>query len=129
MISEMSWLEGDVVSVQIKLVYVLLMMILVAFIVYCCVLLCIFFQIDWENRLKGDMGRYCLVSVQGTGFRIQKQKGSYKYWFGYKFKAPGVRYEVGISIMCREIVRMNGSYPRGFYNDIKIFWMALRICL
>ena len=87
-------------------------------VVYCCVF---FVQIDWENRLKGDIGRDCLISVDGTDFRIQQQKGSYKYWFGYKFKAPGFRYEVGISIMCGDIVWMNGSTHVGLIRISKYF--------
>ena len=123
----MSWLEGDVViCVQIKIAYVFLNMILVEFIIYCSLLLCIFVLIFWENRLKGDIGRDCLISVNETDFQIHQQKGSYKYWFGYKFKVTGVRYAVRIFIMCGGIVWMNGTYPCEFYNNIKIFQMALR---
>ena len=53
MISTISWLEGDVVSVQIKLVYVFLMMILVAFIVYCCVFL---FRLIGRTGLREILG-------------------------------------------------------------------------
>ena len=29
-------------------------------------------QIDWDKRITGDLGNYCLVSVDGTDFRIQR---------------------------------------------------------
>ena len=80
----------------------------------------------WGNRLKGFRGYYCLISVDGTDFQVYRQKGSYKFWYGYKFKKPGVRYEVAISIISGDIVWINGPFPCGFYNDIKIFRQGLK---
>ena len=72
-----------------------------------------------ENRLY--------VSIDGTDFRIFMKKGwLYKYWYGYKFKNPGVRYEVGVSIKCGDIVWIHGPFACGFYNDIKIFRISLK---
>ena len=68
-----------------------------------------------------------MISVDGTDFRMKKQKGeSPKFWWGYKFKKPGVRYEVGISIKHGDIVWIHGPFPCGFYPDIKIFRSALK---
>ena len=41
-------------------------------------------------------------------------------------KKPGVRYEVAISIISGDIVWINGPFPCGFYNDIKIFRQGLK---
>lgn len=39
----------------------------------------------------------------------------------HKFKNSGLRYEVGVGIQGGDIVWVNGPYPCGKYNDIKIF--------
>lgn len=42
-------------------------------------------------------------------------------WYSHKFKAPGLRYEVSVSISTGQIVWANGPYPCGGYPDINIF--------
>jgi len=42
-------------------------------------------------------------------------------WCSHKFKGAGLRYELAISIQTGDIVWLNGPYPCGEYNDIKIF--------
>ena len=76
--------------------------------------------------MKGDVGSHCLISVHGTDFQVYRQKGSYKFWYGFKFKKRGVRYEVGVSIVNGDIVWINGPFPCGHFNDIKIFRTALK---
>ena len=76
-----------------------------------------------SNRYKNDIGNDCLLSVDGTDCRILK---SGKYWYSHKFKKPGVRYEVGLSILSGDICWINGPFPCGEYPDIKIFRMALK---
>ena len=67
------------------------------------------------------------MSVDGTDFLIKNpHDGRYKYWYSYKLKKPGLRYEVGVSIGCGDIVWIHGPYPCGHYNDIKIFRSALK---
>lgn len=47
-------------------------------------------------------------------------------WISCKFKAPGVRYEVGISIFSGFIVWINGPFPAGQWHDITIFRRNLK---
>ena len=35
-----------------------------------------FLQIDWDKRITGDVDNDCLVSVDGTDFRIQRGYGN-----------------------------------------------------
>jgi hypothetical protein len=53
-------------------------------------------QILFENRKVGDVGNNCLLSVDGTDFRVAK---SYeKPYYSYKFKKLGFLYEVALCI-------------------------------
>ena len=65
------------------------------------------FVIKWDKRLKGDVGYECLVSVDGTDFRIPQQSPFSSAWFSHKFNGPGLRYEVGVSIIGGSIVWIN----------------------
>ena len=75
-------------------------------------------QIIWDNRMKKDIGNGCLVSVDGTDFRIP-QHG--RKFYSHKFKKSGLRYEVALCIMTGDIVWINGPYEPGIWPDIKIF--------
>jgi hypothetical protein len=66
------------------------------------------------------------VSIDGTDFRIYEQKPFWKGWFSHKFNGPALRYEVGICIQSGDIVWLNGPYPAGEWNDIKIFRDSLK---
>jgi hypothetical protein len=81
-------------------------------------------KICWENRLKNDNGSLCKVSVDGTDFLVSRSNKK-KYW-SHKFKASGLRYEVGIAIQTGHIVWVNGPFPCGEYPDIKIFRSHLK---
>ena len=86
-------------------------------------LYCYFFQIIWENRFKGDAGNDCLVSVDGTDFRVKQLGPTFS---SHKFaKKSGVRYEVALCIKTGDIVWLNGPFPCGQLNDISIFRQAL----
>ena len=65
-----------------------------------------------------------MMSVDGTDCPIEKKC---KRWYSHKFKKPGVRYEVGIAIKSGDIVWINGLYPCGEYQDLKIFRLALKL--
>lgn len=82
---------------------------------------CVDRKILWENRYHGDRGRDCLVSVDGTDFRINEPKPFWKGWYSHKFHGPGVRYEVGVGIQRGDIVCVNGPFPCGTWSDIMIF--------
>ena len=75
-------------------------------------------QVIWDNRMKKDIGNGCLVSVDGTDFRIP-QHG--RKFYSHKFKKSGLRYEVALCIMTGDIVWINGPYEPGIWPDIKIF--------
>jgi hypothetical protein len=83
------------------------------------------FQIKWENRKIGEVGNFCLVSVDGTDFRICEPQPFSTKWFSFKFKAAGLRYEIGISILTGWIVWVNGPFLPGLYPDSKIAKLAL----
>ena len=83
-------------------------------------------KIKWQNRLLRSNGSTCLVSVDGTDFRIVQPAPFDKKWYSHKFKGPGLRYEVGISIQTSWIVWISGPYPCGSWPDISIFNRVLR---
>lgn len=60
------------------------------------------------------------VSLDGTDFKIREPTPFDKKWYSHKFKSAGLRYEVGISIECGEIVWASGGLPCGEWPDIKI---------
>jgi hypothetical protein len=60
-----------------------------------------------------DNGSTCLVTVDGTDFRICEPTNFDKKWFSHKFNGPGVRYEIGICIQTGWIVWINGPFPCG----------------
>lgn len=68
-----------------------------------------------------DEGNICLVSVDGTDFRILNWKPFWTGWYSHKFHGPGVRYEVAVCILTGHIVWINGPFPCGRYADITIF--------
>ncbi len=60
------------------------------------------------------------VSLDGTDFRIQEPQPFNKKWFSHKFKAAGIRYEIGLSIGNGDIVWASGGVPSGEWPDVKI---------
>ena len=67
----------------------------------------------------------CLVTVDGTDFRINEPKPFWPGWKSFKFNGPGVRYEVALCICTGDIVWINGPFPCGQWPDLKIFRHAL----
>lgn len=80
-------------------------------------------KILFENRKKNDVGNDCLLSVDGTDFRLAM--GYSKPFYSYKFKKSGLRYEVGLCIITGEICWWNGPFAPGIWNDEMIFKHAL----
>ena len=62
-----------------------------------------------------------MVSVDGTDFEISEPSPFSPSWYSHKFKGPGVRYEVALSINGGDIVHTNGPFPCGSNPDITIF--------
>jgi hypothetical protein len=78
------------------------------------------FQIKWDNRFNDDNGSVCLVTVDGTDFRIYEQTPFDRKWWSHKFNGPGLRYEIAICIQTGWIVWVNGPYPPGDWPDLSI---------
>lgn len=65
------------------------------------------------------------MSVDGTHFRVPQFKPFSKAWYSFKFKGPGVAYEVAVCILTGWIVWVNGPFPCGDWPDIEIFRASL----
>jgi hypothetical protein len=64
-------------------------------------------KILFENRKSGDVGNDCLLSVDGTDFRVAK---SYERpYYSYKFKKSGLRYKVALCIKTGDILLVGGA--------------------
>lgn len=63
------------------------------------------------------------MSADGTDFHMAMQY--MKAFWSYKFKASGLRYEVGLCIKTGDIVWIHGPFPPGDWNDNMIFQNAL----
>lgn len=77
-------------------------------------------QVKWENRLKSSEHLKMRVSLDGTDCKIREPQPFNKKWYSHKFKAPGIRYEIGISIIEGDIVWASGGLPCGEWTDLKI---------
>ncbi len=70
------------------------------------------------------MGNDCLMSIDGTDFRILQTGAailgntfaSHKYTF-----KSALRYEIGVSILGGDLIWIQGPYPAGAFNNVKIF--------
>ena len=61
-----------------------------------------------------DKGNDCLTSVDGTDFQITDQGDHWDGWYSFKFKKPGLQYEVALCILTGGwIVWIQGPYPLG----------------
>jgi DDE superfamily endonuclease len=83
----------------------------------------------WENRFKVRSDNDCLVSVDGTDFRIYEPKPRTKDYYSHKFNGPGLRYEVGLCILTGDIVWVNGPFQPGIYSDLSIFRLHMKWAL
>ena len=93
------------------------------------VLLTLFVKIKLSNRFLYQNGSACLMSVDGTDFRIMNPTKFWKGWYSHKFKGPRLRYEVALSIQGGDIVWVNGPFPVGAWPDINIFcgWLKQKL--
>ena len=87
-------------------------------------------QIVWANRFQGDTYDRCLVTVDGTHFRIKnridRNTGRYiKAWYSHKFKAAATSYEVAVCIKTGDIVWIAGPFPAATH-DLSIFRYRLK---
>ena len=66
------------------------------------------------------------ASVDGTDFRIFESSPFDPKWMSHKFRGPGLRYEIGVSVSTKRIVWLYGPFPAGQENDQGIF--NLKMC-
>ncbi len=66
------------------------------------------------------------VSVDCTDVRIQEPKPFHAKWYSQKFRGPGIRYELGISVIGGQIVWVNGPFPAGEFSDQRIFNLNMK---
>ena len=90
------------------------------------------FEIDFDSRKEGGSWNDCLMSIDGTDFRIL-QKGAMVR--GNKFAShkyggkSALRYELGLDILRGNLVWIEGPYAAGKYPDITIFRNCLKFFL
>ena len=92
-------------------------------------MLLLFFEIDFDSRKEGGSWNDCLMSIDGTDFRIL-QKGamargnkSASHKYGGK---SALRDELGLDILRGNLVWIEGPYAAGKYPDITIFRNCLK---
>ncbi len=77
----------------------------------------------FESRLEHGIGNDCLMTIDGTDFRIQ-QKGSARKGnlFGsHKYEGKSALcYKLRVDILAGNLVWVEGPYPAGAWNDIRI---------
>ena len=56
----------------------------------------------WENRFENDIGNDYLVSVDGTDLLLNWKPD--QHFYSYKYKAPGLCYEIALCIRSSDIV-------------------------
>ena len=56
---------------------------------------------------------------------IQEQSPFSPRWYSHKLNGPGLRYEIGISLVTGWIIWVNGPYPAGEFNDLQITRLGL----
>ena len=78
-------------------------------------------QIRWDVRLEHHGLERCLVTVDGTDFRIPEPSPLDTQWYSHKFKGPGLQYEIAVCIRTGKIVSYNGPFECGRWPDLNIF--------
>jgi hypothetical protein len=86
-------------------------------------------KIRLKNRFINENRSICKLSVDATDFRIPEQKPFWTGWYSHKFKGPGLRYEVALSIQNGWICWIKGPFAPGPWPDVKIFrgWLKHRL--
>ena len=86
-------------------------------------------QVDFDQRKKMDIGNNCLMSIDGMDFRIPQTGAPVRgnSFASHKYAGKSaLRYEIGVSILGRDLMWIQGPYPAGSFNDVKIFNKVLR---
>jgi hypothetical protein len=83
---------------------------------------------DFNSRKKGDVLNDCLMTVDGTDFRVPQKETATKgnAFASHKYVGKSaLRYKLGMIILGGGLVWIQGPYPAGKYTDIKIFYKVL----
>jgi hypothetical protein len=88
--------------------------------------LCVLLQVIFSKRFCDDRAKTCKVMLDGINFQIQEPTPFSKHWYSHKFKGPGLRYKVTVSIQSSDIVWTNGPFACGLFPDISIFSLGLK---
>jgi len=83
-------------------------------------------KIKLSNHFRGNRGKTCKLTVDGTDCPIVEPTPFSKIWYSHKFHGPGVRYEVAVCIQMGDICWIHGPFPCGKYNDLTIFRLGLK---
>ena len=86
-------------------------------------------QVDFEKRKEGNVYNDCLMTINGTDFRVAQMGAAItgNAFRSHKYSGKSaLRYEIGVSILRGDLVWINGPYPAGAWTDIKIFNKVLR---
>jgi hypothetical protein len=75
--------------------------------------------------MRARLSQICLVSVDGTDFKINEPSPFDPAYYSHKLKHAGVRYEVCVCIMTGWIVWVHGPFPCGAWPDLRIARSAL----
>ena len=88
-----------------------------------------FVRIVLEKRLIGRERLMYKTTVDGTDFRICEATPFDRKWYSHKFKGPGLRYEIALSIERGNIVWAYGLFECCAFSDLKIYRSRLKQCL
>ena len=80
-------------------------------------------QIKFSRRFRNVNNRnkrHIFISVDGTHCPIFELRPFSPRYFSHKLNRAGMSYEIGFSLRSSDIVWVNGGFPAGKYNDIKI---------
>jgi hypothetical protein len=61
------------------------------------------------------------ATVDGVHCKTQEVGGFNPQYFSHKFKSAGLAYEIVIDIYSQRILWINGPFPAGTHNDLKMF--------
>ena len=68
----------------------------------------------------------CYVSIDDTDVHINEPCPFDSRWFSHKLNAPGLRYEISLSIITSHLVWVNGPFACGTNPDLLIFRSYLK---
>ena len=68
----------------------------------------------------------CWVTVDCSDFQIEEPAPFNHKWFSHKFRGPGLRYELAVSLRGGDIVWAHDPFPCGSWPDLSIFRKTLK---